>query len=146
MTATFHGAPCCAPIRGSSSSISVRRSLSLDIRSIRSPGTLSGFGVLTRGGQGKHDAKGRAAPGSRRDHDSASEATGHKVVDDVQSQASATLAAAGREEGVERPALHLLGHALAVVIEIDLDLTDADRAGLDVDRSLREPVEAVLHG
>src|SRR5262249_38254112 len=73
-------------------------------RSIRSPRTLSSFGVLARGGQGKRYAKGGAAPGSRRDHDSASEATGHQVVNNMQAEASAPLAAPGREEGVERPA------------------------------------------
>src|ERR1700680_1816397 len=113
---------------------------------IRSSGALPRVGFLTRRGEGKRYPKGRAAPGGRRDHDSASQATGHQVVHDMQPQPGAALAAAGREEGVERAPLHVLGHALAVVIEIDLDLADADRAGLDMDGSFGHPVEAVLDG
>src|SRR5215217_6649491 len=129
---------------GSSSSISVRRSLSLDIALIRSPGDLARFGLLARGREGERYAKRGAAPGSRRDHDSASEATGHEVVHDMQAEAGTAFAAAGGEEGIERPPLHLFRHALAVVIEVDLDLV-ADRAGFDVNRAFGNAIEAVLH-
>ena len=61
-------------------------------------------------------------PGCDSQPQPAAQTAGHQVVDDVQAEPGAAAVAPGGEERLEGAPLHVLAHADAVVVELDLDM------------------------
>ena len=74
----------------------------------------------------------------------AAEPACHKIIDDMQAEAGAAVAAAGGEERLEGAALDLLAHADAVVGELDLHVVAAGTADRQP-HGARAPVREGVH-